>query len=109
LTREEAALTNLAVDFGKGLLYDPRHFGRVGLCKGDCVVEPSPQPVSALLHEWCTGNQRALELLIPLVYTDLRKIAHQHLRHERPDHTLPSAALVNEAYLSEGHPFGVVE
>jgi RNA polymerase sigma factor (TIGR02999 family) len=45
------------------------------------------------------GDPQALEQLIPLVYSDLRRIAHRHLHQERPDHTLQSAALVNEAYL----------
>jgi RNA polymerase sigma factor (TIGR02999 family) len=37
--------------------------------------------------------------LIPLVYDELRRLARRHLRRERPDHTLQSAAVVNEAYL----------
>lgn len=63
------------------------------------MVEPPANSISLLLGEWRNGDQQALELLIPLVYADLRRIAHRHLRQERPDHTLQSAALVNEAYL----------
>ena len=37
--------------------------------------------------------------MIPLVYKELRDIAHYHLQRERPGHTLQSAALVHEAYL----------
>ncbi len=48
---------------------------------------------------WKAGDQDALEKLIPLVYQELRDIARHHLRRERPEHTLQSAALVNEAYL----------
>ena len=63
------------------------------------VADAPANSVSVLLSEWRRGDQQALEHLIPLVYADLRRIAHRHLRQERPDHTLQSAALVNEAYL----------
>jgi RNA polymerase sigma-70 factor (ECF subfamily) len=59
---------------------------------------PSPQ-VSALLDNWGHGDQQAREALVPLVYDELRRIARRYLWRERPDHTLQSAALVNEAYL----------
>jgi RNA polymerase sigma factor (TIGR02999 family) len=48
---------------------------------------------------WGQGDQGAREALIPLVYDELRRLARRYLRRERPDHTLQSAALVNEAYL----------
>ena len=57
------------------------------------------QPVSELLVRWRAGDREALETLVPLVYKELREIAHYHLRRERPGHTLQSAALVHEAYL----------
>jgi RNA polymerase sigma factor (TIGR02999 family) len=63
------------------------------------VSELSPQPVSALLCKWRAGDQEALQVLIPLVYQELRRIAQRQLRQERPDHTLQSTALVHEAYL----------
>jgi len=56
-------------------------------------------PVSELLVRWRAGDQEALETLVPLVYKELREIAHYHLQRERPGHTLQSAALVHEAYL----------
>jgi len=62
-------------------------------------VELPSQPVSELLVQWRAGDQEALEKLVPLVYKELRKIAHYHLQRERPGHTLQSAALVHEAYL----------
>jgi RNA polymerase sigma factor (TIGR02999 family) len=52
-----------------------------------------------LLADWGQGNEEAREALIPMVYNELRRQARRHLRGERPDHTLESAALVNEAYL----------
>jgi RNA polymerase sigma factor (TIGR02999 family) len=55
--------------------------------------------VTELLVNWGQGDQGAREALIPLVYDELRRIARRHLRNQRPDHTLQSAALVNEAYL----------
>ena len=57
------------------------------------------QPVTELLARWKAGDQAALESLVPLVYKELREIARYHLQRERPEHTLQSAALVNEAYL----------
>jgi len=48
---------------------------------------------------WKAGEQEAFDRLLPLVYAELRNIARKQLRRERPDHTLQSAALVNEAYL----------
>ncbi len=55
--------------------------------------------VTELLARWRAGDRDALEALVPLVYKELRDIARHHLRRERPDHTLQSAALVHEAYL----------
>jgi RNA polymerase sigma factor (TIGR02999 family) len=55
--------------------------------------------VSLLLRHWTQGDKNALAELLPLVYNELRRVARFHLRHERPDHTLQSTALVHEAYL----------
>ena len=63
------------------------------------VNSVSSSRVSQLLRNWGDGDQRARDALIPLVYGELRRLARRHLRGERPDHTLQSAALVNEAYL----------
>ena len=59
----------------------------------------SSQPVSELLVRWKRGDQGALEALLPLVYDELRRLAHHHLEAERQNHTLQSTALVHEAYL----------
>ena len=67
--------------------------------EGVRVSEPPSQPVSMLLAKWRAGDQEALQVLIPLVYGELRRIAQRQLRQERPDHTLQSTALVHEAYL----------
>lgn len=59
----------------------------------------SSTQVNKLLADWARGNQEARDALIPAVYDELRRLARRNLRHERPDHTLQSCALVNEAYL----------
>jgi RNA polymerase sigma factor (TIGR02999 family) len=56
------------------------------------------RPITLLLHAFAGGDRTALDHLIPLVYTELRKIADGHLRNERPGHTLQPTALVHEAY-----------
>lgn len=55
--------------------------------------------LTALLAEASDGNVDALDRLVPLVYEQLRRIAHARLRSERPDHTLNTTALVHEAYI----------
>lgn len=57
---------------------------------------PSNQ-VTELLVRWRGGDKAALDSLMPLVYTELRRIANHYLQGERPDHTLQSTALVHEA------------
>ena len=58
----------------------------------------SQQEVTQLLVAWGNGSQEALEKLIPLVYEELRRLAHHYMRRERPGHTLQTTALVNEVY-----------
>jgi RNA polymerase sigma factor (TIGR02999 family) len=60
--------------------------------------DPSGQ-FTELLLRWTRGDEAALPGLVPLVYKELRRLAHYHLKSERPDHTLQSTALVHEAYL----------
>ncbi len=60
--------------------------------------KPSTE-VSQLLQGWRAGDRQALDALLPLVYKELRRVAHFQLRNERPNHSLQSAGLVNEAYL----------
>ena len=59
----------------------------------------SQHRVTQLLEQWSHGDDAALAELTPLVYEDLRCLAHRHMGGERPDHTLQTTALVNEAYL----------
>ena len=59
----------------------------------------SRQDATQLLHAWGEGDASALEKLTPLVYKELHRLARHYMRGERPDHTLQTTALVNEAYL----------
>jgi len=59
----------------------------------------SQQRVTDLLAQWSHGDDAALAELTPLVYDELRRVAHHYLSGERRDHTLQTTALVNEVYL----------
>jgi RNA polymerase sigma-70 factor (ECF subfamily) len=59
----------------------------------------SPHRVTQLLTQWSHGDGAALADLTPLVYEELRRLAHHYMEGQRPDHTLQTTALVNEAYL----------
>jgi RNA polymerase sigma factor (TIGR02999 family) len=59
----------------------------------------SQQRVTELLAQWSQGDNAALVELTPLVYEELRRVAHRHLSGQRANHTLQTTALVNEAYL----------
>jgi RNA polymerase sigma factor (TIGR02999 family) len=58
-----------------------------------------PNDVTAILRKWTDGDGSAAEQLAPLVYAELRLLAHRYLRHERPDVSLRSTDLVHEAYI----------
>jgi len=63
-------------------------------------MKPSTQQgVTELLTAWSDGDKNAVDKLMPLVYDELHRLAHYHLRRERDGHTLQTTALVNEAYL----------
>ena len=55
--------------------------------------------VTTLLKAWSHGDAAALDRLTPLIYDELRHLAHRYMRLERAGHTLQTTALVNEAYL----------
>ena len=63
------------------------------------MAAPDPPDVTGLLVAWRSGDRVALDQLVPLVYAELRHLAHCHMRGERPGHLLQTTALVNEAYL----------
>ena len=90
-------------------MYDKAIFRAVSstkrLCKleifeqGKSNMESSSSNITELLIQWNDGNPNALENLMPLVESELRRIAHRLMRRENHNHTLQTSALVNEAYL----------
>ena len=82
------------------------------------MTEPSPTDITQTLIDWSNGDGEALDRLLPVVYTELRRQAARHLRRERAGHTLQTTDLIHEAYLrlvdqtqldwdSRAHFFGV--
>lgn len=65
----------------------------------EASAQAGPQEVTQLLADWSHGDRAALEKLTPLVYEELRRLAHRYMEGQRPDQTLQTTALVNEAYL----------
>ena len=72
----------------------------------DMTIE-GVQEISALLAAWSNGDEEALKNVVPMVYPELRRIASHYMRRQGPNHTLESAALVNEAYLRLFRAHGV--
>jgi RNA polymerase sigma-70 factor (ECF subfamily) len=62
-------------------------------------MDPNLPDVTLLLQRMDGGDNDAANQLVPVLYDELRRMAGNYLRHERPDHTLQPTALVNEAYL----------
>lgn len=63
------------------------------------MTTPRQKEVTQLLRDWRNGNKAALDVLMPAVYDELRRLASGFLRRERSDHTLQTTALVHEAYI----------
>jgi RNA polymerase sigma-70 factor (ECF subfamily) len=81
-------------------------------------MEPPSADITLLLADLAKGNQQAAERIVPLVYDELKRLAKNYMRRERPEHTLQTTALVHEAYLklvrqqavtwqSRSHFFGI--
>ena len=72
---------------------------------GQAMLEFAPMntltanDLTGLLIEWGQGDKDALDRLTPLVYDEIRRIAHRYVQREREGHTLQTTALINEAYL----------
>ena len=62
-------------------------------------MDPEKGDVTQLLNEMAKGDSGAAEKLLPLVYSELHRLAAAYMRRERSDHTLQATALINEAYL----------
>ncbi len=63
------------------------------------MVEPSGNELTRLLSEWRGGNRESLELLAPIIYPELRRIAGSHLRREMGAPALSTTELVHELYV----------
>jgi len=63
------------------------------------MLEADSHEITQLLADWSSGDERALEQLMPLVYDELRKMAHGYMRRQPSDHTLQTTELIHEAYL----------
>ena len=63
------------------------------------MAESDQHEVTRLLERWRGGDRAALEQLTPLVYEELRRLAHSYMRREHQGHPLQTTALVHEAYL----------
>ena len=59
----------------------------------------APADITRLLLEWRNGSERALDELMPIVYSELRRMARNYMRRQSPGHTLQTTGLVNEAYM----------
>jgi len=59
----------------------------------------SSKDITQLLIAWSDGDESALDRLAPLIDSELHRLAHHYMRHERPGHLLQTSALVNEAYV----------
>jgi len=63
------------------------------------LMRSAPREITELLRAWSEGDESARDHLIPLVYDELRRLAHQHMQREKPGHMLQTTAVVHEAYL----------
>lgn len=66
-------------------------------------MNEDPGQATRLLKAMHAGDQAAAAKLLPLVYSELHRVANAYMRRERPDHTLQPTALINEAYLRLVH------
>jgi len=76
-----------------------RHQNPTHSREGRTVTKPTNKDVIQLLLAWNSGDQSALDQLMPLVYDELRRAAKRYMRRERADHTLQTTAIVNEVYM----------
>jgi len=63
------------------------------------MTPPTSQDVTQLLRAWSDGQREAFAKLMPLVYSELHRLARRYMRRESPGHILQTSALVNEAYI----------
>jgi RNA polymerase sigma-70 factor, ECF subfamily len=90
----------------KVFINKPMNFGVLDLISGVRIAamtmradELATNDLTGLLNDWADGDKAALDQLTPLVYDEIRRIAHRYVQRERAGQTLQTTALVNEAYL----------
>ena len=62
-------------------------------------MRPDSHDITQLLQNWSEGDQTAFDKLMPLVYDELHRLAHQYMRREKQGHVLQTTALVNEVFI----------
>src|SRR5579871_6146909 len=70
-----------------------------GLMGNGDVMGTVHTEVGSLLRRWTGGDAQARDQLVPIVYGELRRLAHYHMEGEREGHTLQTTALVHEVYV----------
>jgi RNA polymerase sigma-70 factor (ECF subfamily) len=63
------------------------------------MTQPSADDISQLLRAWSEGDESALDVLVPLVYDELHRLAHHYMRHEGRGHLLQTTAVIHETFL----------
>src|SRR5258708_22044516 len=81
------------------LVVETLQCAKIGALMGGSDKDPTRQQVSVLLLAWTDGDPAARDELLPVVYGELRRLAHHFMAGERPGHTLQTTALVHEAYI----------
>jgi RNA polymerase sigma factor (TIGR02999 family) len=97
-SRQRNARAKLIANFFAGA-GGARGGGRNAKMPAQEEMDASTIQVSGLLRQWSGGDAEALDRLVPIVYKELRRLAHYHLRRERTGCTLQTTALVHEVYL----------
>jgi len=90
--------SRVAVSWLEGV-YNQRRCETILRGCGVTRMTPAPENVTKLLVAWGNGDEAARDELMPLVYNELHRLAHQYMNRERPGHTLQTSALVNEAFV----------
>lgn len=60
---------------------------------------PETGEITISLKAWAAGDRAALDRLMPVIYAEIHRLAHRHMKHERAGNSLQTTALINEAYL----------
>jgi RNA polymerase sigma factor (TIGR02999 family) len=75
----------------------------LAMLKSEQMSATIPEDLTQLLGQWGGGDREALDELMPLVYEELRRMAHRRMAQQHGDHTIQATALVNEVYLKLQH------